>query len=104
TKSKGTSQKSIERAAKAIESRLHQLDEVEAMSEQRSIIFHPSKAVELHNKYPIMADRFNLFAGEKRLLYDVNFQIPLGRKIALTGRNGVGKTTLLEAIANKDEQ
>ena len=100
TKSKGTSQKSVYRAAKAIEQRIEQLEEVDAVQEERPITFHQSKALALYNKFPIMADRLTLQVQETVLLNDVSFQIPLGKKIAITGKNGTGKSTLLHHIAN----
>lgn len=102
TKSKGTSAKAMQRAAKAIENRMEKLQEVEAVRENRAIIFRQSKATEMHNKFPILADRFNLQIERKVLLEDVSFQLPLGKKIAITGSNGSGKSTLLDRIANKD--
>lgn len=98
TKSKGTSEKSIVRSAKAIEQRIEKLDQVEAVQAERSITFHQSKHVELHNKFPIMADRITLYASEQVLLENVSFQFPLGKKIAITGANGSGKSTLLQYI------
>ncbi|MBX8945300.1 MULTISPECIES: Msr family ABC-F type ribosomal protection protein [Lysinibacillus] len=103
TKSKGTSQKAVQRAAKAIEHRIGKLQKVEAVQEERKIVFRQSKALALHNKYPIMADRFTLYAQDKVLLHEVSFQIPLSKKIALTGNNGSGKSTLLKHIANNGE-
>ncbi len=103
TKSKATSQKAIHRAAKAIEQRMEKLQEVEAVQEERKIIFRQSKATAIHNKFPIMADQLTLTVGEKTLLEDTSFQMPLGKKIAITGVNGVGKSTLLQHIANKGE-
>ncbi|MGG0813224.1 Msr family ABC-F type ribosomal protection protein [Paenibacillus alvei] len=100
TKSKGTSQKAVHRAARAIEHRMEKLQEVEAVQEERQIVFRQAKALELHNKYPIMADRLTLQIGDTILLKDVNFQFPLGKKIAITGANGSGKSSLLEHIAN----
>ncbi|MEK4425519.1 Msr family ABC-F type ribosomal protection protein [Solibacillus sp. FSL K6-1523] len=99
TKSKGTSQKAIHRAAKAIEKRMEKLYEVEAVQEERHIVFRLSKALELHNKFPIMADQFTLQIKDKVLLDEVSFQFPLGKKIAITGANGAGKSTLLQHIA-----
>ncbi|HLU22792.1 MAG TPA: ABC-F type ribosomal protection protein [Bacillaceae bacterium] len=101
TKSKGTSQKAVQRAAKAIEQRIEKLAEVEAVKEERAIMFHQSKALQLHNKFPIMADRLTLQVENKILLDDVNFQFPLSKKIAITGDNGSGKSTLLHYIAEQ---
>ncbi|WP_339252435.1 ABC-F type ribosomal protection protein [Sporosarcina sp. FSL W8-0480] len=103
TKSKGTSQKAVYRAAKAIEQRIENMEKVSPLEEDRPIIFRQSKALELHNKFPIMADSLTLQAGGKVLLDDVSFQIPLGRKIAFTGGNGVGKSSLLSHIAMNGE-
>lgn len=100
TKSKGTSQKAVHRAAKAIEQRMKKLHEVEAVQKEEHIIFRQSKALELHNKFPIMADQLTLQIKNKVLLDEVSFQLPLGKKIAITGANGVGKSTLLHHIAN----
>src|SRR5699024_7619883 len=100
TKSKGTSQKSVYRAAKAIEQRIDQLQEVDAVQEERPITFHQSKALALYNKFPIMADQLTLKVQETVLLDEVSFQMPLGKKIAITGKNGTGKSTLLHHIAN----
>ncbi|WP_138419700.1 Msr family ABC-F type ribosomal protection protein [Aquibacillus sediminis] len=102
TKSKGSSQKAMQRTAKAIESRMEKLQEVKAVKEERPIVFHQSKAVELHNKFPIMADRFTLQVENNVLLDEVSFQLPLGQNIAITGNNGSGKSTLLQHIANHD--
>src|SRR5699024_5391286 len=105
TKSKGTSQKSMQRAAKAMETRLQQLHAVEAVEEERPIIFRQSKTSQLHNKFPIMADRFTLKVDKAcSLLNEVSFQVPLNKTIAITGNNGVGKSTLLQAIYNKNAE
>lgn len=103
TKSKGTSQKSMQRTAKAMETRLQQLHAIEAVEEERLIIFRQSKTSQLHNKFPVMADRFTLKVdNDCSLLNEVSFQVPLNKTIAITGNNGVGKSTLLQAIYNKD--
>src|SRR5699024_9133405 len=103
TKSKGTSQKAIQRAAKAIEQRRERLVEIDPVKEDRPLVFPQSKALELHNKFPIMADQFTLQIGDKILLDKTNFQLPLGKKIAIKGSNGSGKSTLLRHIANKEQ-
>ncbi|GAY78229.1 ATPase components of ABC transporters with duplicated ATPase domains [Sporolactobacillus inulinus] len=103
TKSKGTSQKAVQRAAKAIEQRVEQLEVVEAPKEEQIIRFHQSSALQLHNKFPIMGDRLTLMAGDKVLLEEASFQFPLSMTIAITGKNGSGKTTLLHHISQKGE-
>src|SRR5699024_11174260 len=103
TKSKDTSQKGIERAAKALEQRVEQLEVVEAPKAENVIRFHQSQSLQLHNKFPIMADRLMLTAGDKLLLHEASFQFPLGRTIAITGDNGSGKTTLLHHILQGGE-
>ncbi|SFL80360.1 macrolide transport system ATP-binding/permease protein [Gracilibacillus orientalis] len=100
TKSKATSQKAMQRAAKTIEHRMEKLTEVEEVQEERPIIFHQSKALSLHNKFPIMADRLTLRIEDNVLLDEVSFQMPLGKKIAITGKNGSGKSTLLHYVAS----
>ncbi len=101
TKSKGTGQKAIQRAAKAIEHRIEKLHAVDGIREEKPIVFHQSSTLELHNKFPIMADRITIHVEDKILLEDVSFQIPLGKKIAITGNNGSGKSTLFQYIAEK---
>lgn len=103
TKSKGTSQKAVQRAAKAMEQRVDQLDAVEAPEREQTIYFHQAPALELHNKFPIIAEVLTLKAGEKVLLRDASFQFPLGSTAAITGNNGVGKSTLLRHILKRGE-
>ncbi|WP_405099607.1 Msr family ABC-F type ribosomal protection protein [Oceanobacillus sp. FSL H7-0719] len=103
TKSKGTSQKSMQRGAKAIEQRVEQLKSVETPKEEKIIRFHQSNALQLHNKFPIMGESLTLKAGDETLLRETNFQFPLGKTIAITGKNGSGKTTLLRHILQESE-
>lgn len=103
TKSKETSQKAVQRAAKAIEQRVKQLEEAEAPEVEKRLHFPLSSALHLHNKFPIMADRLTLKAGEKTLLKEVSFQFPLGKTISITGNNGSWKTTLLHHIIQQGD-
>ena len=40
--------------------------------------------------------------GAKNLFKDISFTIAAGEKIALIGRNGYGKTTLLKILSGED--
>src|SRR5699024_11593080 len=55
TKSKGTSQKTMQRTAKAHEQRVEQLEAAEAPQSERLIRINKPKALQLQNKFPIKA-------------------------------------------------
>ncbi|OZT76705.1 ribosomal protection-like ABC-F family protein [Salinicoccus roseus] len=98
SKQKDTVQKQAFKAAKAIESRIGQLDEVEQLAVDRQLRFPMPKSMEIHNKFPIMAQDLTVQRGEKVLLDNVSFQFPLGKVIAITGSNGSGKSSLLHEV------
>lgn len=103
SKQKDTVQKNLQKTAKALESRLEQLDVPEVSQKQRSIKFPPSKTVVLHNKYPLVGTDFMLKQGEKILLEPADFQFALGEKIAIIGANGVGKSSFLNGLLKEEE-
>jgi len=49
-----------------------------------------------------MSDNLNKKIGDKIIFENAKFKIPLGKKVAITGANGTGKTTLLKMILNKE--
>ncbi|MDN6733170.1 MAG: ATP-binding cassette domain-containing protein, partial [Tetragenococcus koreensis] len=103
SKQKDTVQKNMQKTAKSMEARLSKLQEVTFNEKQKEIVFPTPKSVEIHNKYPIRGENLQLKAGDKSLLQKVDFQFGLGRKIAIVGENGTGKSTLLNAIVNDKE-
>lgn len=98
TKSKDTSQKAVQRAAKAIEQRVQQLEQVAAPKQERALSFQQPQALKLHNKFPVMGERVTIQLGGKSLLLEAGFQFQLEKKIAITGANGSGKSSLLRHI------
>lgn len=98
SKQKDTVQKQAFKAAKAMESRMEQLQETERPIHEAALEFPMSKAMELHNKFPIMGQDVTVERGGNILLDKVSFQFPQGETIAITGRNGSGKSSLLTDI------
>ena len=103
SKQKDSVQKAVQKTAKALETRVTQLGEVEKIAALKPIRFPSSPALEMHNRFPIMGQSVTLYAGEKLLLNRVDFQFSLGKKIANTGDNGSGKSTLLQHILTARE-
>ena len=102
-KTVGSKQKKLHNAAKSIEHRIEALGDVQASENSQRIYFRQSEALKLHNPYPIIADGITKRFGDKVLFEDASFNISLGAKVALTGDNGTGKTTLIEMIFNREE-
>lgn len=98
SKQKGTVEKATQKQAKHIEKRIAHLEEVEKPQSNHKFNFPQSKIYDIHNHYPIIAQNLTLVKGKQTILKQLRFQIPYGKNIALIGANGVGKTTLLEAI------
>lgn len=103
SKQKDTVQKGLQKSAKAMETRLSKLEEVSVMPRKKAVIFPVPKSVEMHNKFPIRGEDVTLGKGEKTLFEHCDFQFSLGKKIALVGNNGTGKSTLLRYIIEDGE-
>ena len=43
-------------------------------------------------------DGLNVSYGESHVIRDVSFEVAAGESVAIMGRNGMGKTTLLKAL------
>ena len=54
------------------------------------------------NKIDINIPTFTIHIGGKSLIEDASLKIAFGRRYVLIGRNGIGKTTLLNHIARKE--
>lgn len=102
-KSIGSKEKTLYNAAKSMEHRLEALEKVEPPENISRIHFRQSEALELHNPYPIKGEKIYKSFGNKVLFENASFNIPLGAKVAITGGNGVGKTTLIRMILNRED-
>ncbi|MDF2961040.1 MAG: msr, partial [Paenibacillus sp.] len=102
-KTTGSKQKKLHNAAKNMEHRIEALGDVKPPEAIRSVQFRQSKALELHNPFPITGKEIcKQFAG-KVIFENASFQFPLGNKIAVTGANGTGKTTLFKMILDRED-
>ncbi|RRJ65738.1 Msr family ABC-F type ribosomal protection protein [Paenibacillus oralis] len=102
-KTVGSKQKKLHNAAKNMERRIEALGDVKPPEVNRSVQFRQSKALELHNPFPITGKDISKRYGEKIIFERASFQFPLGAKIAITGANGAGKTTLFKMILDGED-
>ena len=58
-------------------------------------VTHPELAAE---SAVLNVDRFSLYYGQKRALFDIDMMFPKGKVTALIGPSGCGKSTLLRSI------
>jgi macrolide transport system ATP-binding/permease protein len=98
SKQKDTVQKNLYKQAKAMTSRLEQLKEVQGLERETSIKFPKHETAEIHNPYPLRIEKLTVIYDQKCILDEVDFQLPLGKKVAIVGPNGAGKSTLVQAI------
>ncbi len=91
--------------AKSALSRVNKLDRME-IKEKPLLPPPPPRFSFTYDEKPyekvIDTDPFTLTAGGKVLLDNVRFTLMRGRKCALVGDNGTGKTTLLKFLLSKD--
>jgi len=94
----------LDKAAKAIQSRLTKLEEKAKPKVAPTINFGLSTAEGLYSKIVMRGEKVNKSFGSRILFRDAGFNIMKGQKVALCGGNGCGKTTLLKMIMSGDEQ
>ncbi|GIQ70558.1 ABC-F type ribosomal protection protein [Xylanibacillus composti] len=102
-KTTGSKQKKLHQAARNMEHRMEALGKPEAPETLRTIRFRQSPALALHNPFPIIGNDLVKRYGDKVIFERASFQFPLGAKIAITGANGTGKSTLFQMILNRED-
>ncbi|SHF65587.1 macrolide transport system ATP-binding/permease protein [Caldanaerobius fijiensis DSM 17918] len=97
----GGKAKKVARTAKAMAKRLEHLEVKEAPKERDKInlSFVDRKDV---SRYIFEAIDLSKSFGQKLLFSDANFVIEKGEKVALLGKNGCGKTTLLKIFIGEE--
>lgn len=93
----------LERAVKNIKKRIEHLDEKEKPKVQEDIKLDLSGTEKLHSRIIIEGIKINKSFDDKNIFKDAEFKIYNGSKVALIGKNGCGKSTLINMIMGKDE-
>jgi macrolide transport system ATP-binding/permease protein len=90
--------KSLEKSSKVIEKRIEMLEKKEKPKEQPEIDFDIQRFSVIYGKQALGVKELSVCFGDRQLFTDLSFSIKPGMKVVLTGKNGTGKSTLLEAI------
>lgn len=93
-------QQKINRAVDSMKTRLEKLEVKERPKEEPTIKLDFSLTNPPENKIIISSNSLSFRYGERIIFDNAKFNIFKGKKAALWGENGTGKTTLLNLIAN----
>ncbi|NFN49522.1 ABC-F type ribosomal protection protein [Clostridium botulinum] len=98
------SKKNLEGNIKSLKSRINHLEEKEKPNAIKEIRIRINKGKEMHSKTVIEVRNLNLYVNNEILINDCNFKIKKGEKVAITGANGCGKTTLIKKIIKNNTE
>lgn len=96
--------KNLDGNIKALKSRIDHLEVKERPKTIKETKIRIKEGLEIISKNPIEVKSIDLFAGKKLLLKEAKFKIKKGRKVALIGDNGCGKSTLIKEIINNNNE
>lgn len=103
SKQKDTVEKSANKVMKSLEKRLDSVGDLKKIASQTRITFPKTKTTNLHATYPILGDKFSLIVDDHVLFEPCNFSFKNNQKIAIIGKNGVGKTQFFKAMEARGE-
>lgn len=97
----GTKQAKLNQAAKALESRLEQLEPVNKPRQEQRIQFDLRTDETLGNRWALVADDAVGRIGSHEVYDALRLQLPRGGCLAVVGPNGSGKSTFLRSIEQR---
>ncbi|SDN31192.1 macrolide transport system ATP-binding/permease protein [Fictibacillus solisalsi] len=83
---------------KAMKKRMEQLEKKEKPKEMEYVQFDIAKLSPVHARFAVQVNDMEKTVGQRQLFHEVSFAVKPGMKVALTGPNGCGKTTLMNMI------
>ncbi|MBD5586044.1 ABC-F type ribosomal protection protein [Clostridium botulinum] len=98
------SKKHLDGNIKALKSRINHLEVKEKPTSSKDIKIKITKDNKIPSKTVIEVKNLDLYIGNKLLIKDANFRIKNGKKAAIIGENGCGKTTLIKEILKRDTE
>jgi macrolide transport system ATP-binding/permease protein len=91
-------QKNMNRAANAVKKRIEQLDHKDKPHEDKKVYMDFSLTNPPQNKDVIVIDQLQFQYDQNVIFNNLSLRLPNKSKIGIIGKNGVGKTTLLNLI------
>ncbi|KRU24342.1 ABC transporter ATP-binding protein [Clostridium sporogenes] len=98
------SKKHLDGNIKALKSRITHLEVKEKPTSSKDIKIKITEGNKIPSKTVIEVKNLDLYIGNKLLIKDANFRIKNGKKVAIIGENGCGKTTLIKEILKRDTE
>ncbi len=88
------------RAAKSRRARLAHLERLETPAKEEGVTYFNFPSIKATGKETLVVDNLVIGHDKKALLDPITFTLFRNEKIAIIGKNGVGKTTFLKTILN----
>ncbi|APF28557.1 miro-like family protein [Clostridium sporogenes] len=98
------SKKHLDGNIKSLKSRINHLEVKEKPISSKDIKIKITEGNKIPSKTVIEVKDLDLDIGDKLLIKDGNFKIKNGKKAAIIGENGCGKTTLIKKILKRDTE
>lgn len=95
------SKKHLDGNIKSLKSRINHLEVKEKPISSKDIKIKITEGNKIPSKTVIEVKNLDLYIGDKLLIKDGNFKIKNGKKAAIIGENGCGKTTLIKKNIKK---